>query len=93
MALADILQLSHEKETKKIGLSQERLIAAMPIARQYIAYWREYPDMFVDYLCLDNPEHFQLFFYQRVFLRAAMRHRYTYATFPRAFEESANKNF
>ena len=86
MALADLLQLSHNKDTQKIGLSEERVRAAIPIARQYISYWREYPDMFVDFLKTEeNPENFSLFFYQRVFLRAAMRHRYTYATFPRAF--------
>ena len=89
MALADLLQLSHNKDTQKIGLSEERVRAAIPIARQYIAYWREYPDMFVDFLKTEeNPENFSLFFYQRVFLRAAMRHRYTYATFPRAFSKS-----
>ena len=89
MALADLLQLSHNKDAQKIGLSEERVRAAIPIARQYIAYWREYPDMFVDFLKTEeNPENFQLFFYQRVFLRAAMRHRYTYATFPRAFSKS-----
>lgn len=89
MALTDLLQLSHNKDAQKIGLSEERVRAAIPIARQYIAYWREYPDMFVDFLKTEeNPENFQLFFYQRVFLRAAMRHRYTYATFPRAFSKS-----
>jgi hypothetical protein len=31
---------------------------------------------------------FKLFFYQRIFLRVAMRHRYCYATFTRAFSKS-----
>ena len=31
---------------------------------------------------------FNLFFYQRVFLRAVMRHKYSYATFPRAYSKS-----
>ena len=44
--------------------------------------------MFVDFLCGDNPENFHLFFYQRVFLRGVMRHRYAYATFPRAYSKS-----
>ena len=45
--------------------------------------------MFVEFLCGENnPENFSLFFYQRVFLRAAMRHRYMYATFPRAYSKS-----
>ena len=72
-----------------MGLSEERIREQLPIIRQYIAFWREYPDMFVEFLCGEtNPENFHLFFYQRVFLRAVMRHRYAYATFPRAYSKS-----
>lgn len=91
MALAELMELSlsNNKRNKKEGLSEERIQAQIPILRQYIAYWREYPDMFVEFLCGEtNPENFNLFFYQRVFLRAAMRHRYMYATFPRAYSKS-----
>ena len=88
MALADLMELSKSKNTKKTGLSEERIRAQIPIIRNYIAYWREYPDKFVDFLCGSNPENFHLFFYQRVFLRAVMRHRYAYATFPRAYSKS-----
>lgn len=89
MALSDLLKLSAEKETlRSSALTEERLKAAIPVGRRYIAFWREYPDILVDYLKLDNPEHFELFFYQRIFLRAVMRHRYAYATFPRAFSKS-----
>lgn len=88
MALADLMELSQKHDIKKVGLSEERLKAAIPVGRQYIAFWREYPDMFVEFLCGDNPENFQLFFYQRIFLRAVMRHRYAYATFPRAYSKS-----
>ena len=88
MALAQLLELSLSKETKKVGLSEERIMAQMPYLRQYIAFWREYPDIFVEFLCGDNPQNFQLFFYQRVFLRAVIRHRYAYATFPRAYSKS-----
>ena len=88
MALADLMELSLSKDTKKMGLSEERLKAAIPVGRQYIAFWREYPDIFVEFLCGSNPENFHLFFYQRVFLRAVMRHRYAYATFPRAYSKS-----
>ena len=85
MALADLLQLSgsHQKE----GLSEERVRAIIPIARQYIAFWREYPDLFVDFL--KGPDSsFEFFYYQRVFLRAAMRHQYMYAVYPRAYSKS-----
>ena len=87
MALQDLLDLSESR--KKIGLSEERVRAIIPIGRQYIAYWREYPDMFVDYLLeMGNPQDFKFFFYQRVFLRIAMRHQYVYAVFPRAYSKS-----
>lgn len=90
MALQDLMNLTLSSEnTKKEGLSEERIQKQIPVLRQYIAYWREYPDMFVEFLCGENnPENFSLFFYQRVFLRAAMRHRYMYATFPRAYSKS-----
>ena len=88
MALADLMELSLNANTKKVGLSEERIKAQKELLRKYIAYWREYPDMFVDFLCGSNPENFHLFFYQRMFLRAVMRHRYAYATFPRAYSKS-----
>lgn len=88
MSLSNLMELSLSKGIKKVGLSEERINAQIPILRQYVAFWREYPDMFVDFLCGDNPENFQLYFYQRVFLRAVMRHRYAYATFPRAYSKS-----
>ena len=89
MALQDLMELSLSKGGKKMGLSEERIRDSLPIIRQYIAFWREYPDMFVEFLCGEaNPENFRLFFYQRLFLRAVMRHRYAYATFPRAYSKS-----
>lgn len=91
MALQDLLQLSQNH--KKIGLSEERLEPLKPALRNYIAYWREYPDMFVDFLQTgrngeipENGLHF--FFYQRVFLRISMRYKYVYAVFPRAYSKS-----
>lgn len=87
MALQDLLNL--KSDVDKIGLSEERVTACIPVARQYISFWREYPDLFVDFLISkNNPEKFQLYYYQRVFLRAAMRYKYTYAVFPRAYSKS-----
>ena len=87
MALQDLLSL--RSDVNKIGLSQERVEACIPIARWWIAFWREYPDLFIDFLLeKNNPEEFHLFFYQRVFLRAAMRYKYVYAVFPRAYSKS-----
>ena len=85
MALADYLQSSQKR--KKIGVSEERITAVLPHIRKYIALWREYPDLFVDFMA--GPEStFHLFFYQRVFLRAALRHKYMYAVYPRAYSKS-----
>lgn len=84
MTLDELKQTASPLNIKKIDITEDRIKACMPVMRQYIAYWREYPDMFVEFLCGSNPENFKLYFYQRVFLRAVMRHRYAYATFPRA---------
>ena len=90
MALQDLLDLSNKR--KKIGLSEERVDAIKPHLRQYIAYWREYPDMFIDFLQDGGDEtvdkKLKFYFYQRVFLRAAMRYKYVYMTFPRAYSKS-----
>ena len=89
MALADLMELSEAKTfTKKLGVSEERIKAQIPVLREYIAFWRAYPDIFVEFLCGSNPENFHLYLYQRIFLRAIMRHRYTYATFPRGYSKS-----
>ena len=89
MALQDLLNLSESKNKRKIGLSEERVRNILPIARQYIAFWREYPDLFVDFMVRGNSTEkrdaeFRFYFYQRVFLRAVMRYQYVYAVFPRA---------
>jgi hypothetical protein len=48
MALQDLLEISAAR--KKIGISEERIEAVMPIIRKYVAFWREYPDLFVDFM-------------------------------------------
>lgn len=92
MALQDLLNLSQSKNQKKIGISEERIQNIMPHARSFISFWREYPDLFIDFMQTGgNPEvkvTFHLFFYQRVFLRIAMRYKYVYAVFPRAYSKS-----
>lgn len=89
MPLADLMTLSLDKSAKKYGLSEERIQKQIPALTKAFSFYREYPDIFVYVLCGEsNPEKFELFFYQRVFLRAAMRHRYAYATFPRAYSKS-----
>ena len=91
MALQDLLNISSNRQ--KIGISPERVEAIKPVLRQYIAYWREYPDMFVDFLQTGADgeipkEGLRFFFYQRVFLRIALRYRQVYAVFPRGYSKS-----
>ena len=91
MALQDLLNLSTQR--KKIGLSEERINAVMPVIRKYIAFWREYPDIFVDFMVRGTRTEkkdgeFNFYFYQRVFLRSVMRFQYVYAVFPRAYSKS-----
>lgn len=91
MALKELLELTDTNQ-KKLGISEERLEAIKPALRQYIAFWREYPDLFIDFLQTGgDPNHkkeLSFYFYQRVFLRVAMRYKYVYMVFPRAYSKS-----
>ena len=85
MALQDVLSLTQPK--KKIGLSEERVKAQIPSFTKWVSFWREYPDIFVDMITPPSST-FKLYFYQRIFLRVAIRYKYCYATFTRAFSKS-----
>ena len=83
MNLQELLNLSSDKENfKKQGVSEERLMSNLEGLKNIISYFREYPDVFVDFIKGENST-FKFLFYQRIFLRIVMRHRYVYATFPR----------
>ena len=86
MSLQNLLDLSESRSVKQ-GLSEERLKEQIPHLRKLISFYREYPDYLVDFM--KGPDStFQFYFYQRIFLRVVMRHRYVYATFPRAYSKS-----
>lgn len=86
MSLKDLMSLSVEGNRKQ-GLSEERLKAQLPQLRQLISFFREYPDYLIDFIKGPNSS-FKFYFYQRIFIRVVMRHRYVYATFPRAYSKS-----
>lgn len=92
MALADLLELSRNKNSQKIGISEERIKACLPELRKAIAFFREYPDIYIDFCnsCASSKEKkvLNLYLYQRVFLRQAMRHKHVYAVYPRAYSKS-----
>lgn len=87
MSLKELLQLSQNREYKKQGLSEERINTDLDGLRELIAFFRWYPDIFVDFI-KGKDSTFQFLFYQRIFLRAIMRHRYVYGVFPRAYSKS-----
>ena len=93
MPLADLINVANPANKNKIGISMERLEAVKPALREYIAFWREYPDLFIDFLQTGADgkipdDGLKFYFYQRCFLRAAMRYRYVYMVFPRAYSKS-----
>lgn len=90
MALSDLIGVRPRGlENSDEELTKERIIKNLEHYQRQIAFWRQYPDKFIDYLCSLNPDNtFHLFFYQRLFLRVVMRHKYVYATFVRAWSKS-----
>ena len=88
MALKDLLR-NEDPDNYEVEITEELLLQHLDEFRDAIAYWRVYPDRFVDYLCSLNPDNtFHFFFFQRLTLRAIMRHKYSYAVFCRAYSKS-----
>lgn len=48
MALNDLLKITNNN--KKIGISEERINEIKKPLRKYFAFWRMYPDLFVDFM-------------------------------------------
>lgn len=53
----------------------------------YMDFCISYPDLFLDFIT-PKESFINLFFYQRILLRASMRFRYVFGTFPRAYSKS-----
>lgn len=89
MALKDMLATVQRGGRREVDLTEDGIRPHIGELRGLIAYWRDYPDRFVDYLCSLNPDNtFHLYFYQRFYLRVCARHKYVYATFTRGFSKS-----
>ncbi len=82
-----LTKIGVEVADEKQGISEERINEALPKLREMFSRFREYPDELLD-LVKDPNEKFNFYYYQRVFLRAAVRHRYFYGVFPRAYSKS-----
>lgn len=65
MSLQSLLNLSKQQEQKKQGISEERVRAQLDNLRQLFAFFREYPDLYIDFI---KGEHstFKFYNYQRV---------------------------
>lgn len=90
MSLKQLLSnIQIKSGTKKAEISEQSIKNNLEQYQQIIAYWRIYPDKFVDYLCSLNPKNtFKFYFFQRLYLRIAMRYRTVYAVFSRGFSKS-----
>lgn len=74
---------------KKVEIDKNKVRKNLDKYQTIIAYWRKYPDKFIDYLCSLNPDNtFQFYFFQRIYLRIVMRYRTVYAVFSRGFSKS-----
>ena len=74
---------------KSVVLTKEFLDANKELFTSYLNYWLLYPDLFLDSIQPEeDKKNFNLFFYQRIALRASMRYRYHYWTATRATSKS-----
>ena len=72
---------------KGVAMTETFLEENFELLCQYADLWIAYPDLFID--TITPPEsNFKLYFYQRIFMRVAMRFRYSFSTFTRAFSKS-----
>lgn len=82
MSLKNLLEISSMDSIVKEEVSEERILQNIDDVREQIAFYREYPDLFVD--DIKGPDCvFSFRFTQRIFLRSIMRHRYVYCVFTR----------
>lgn len=72
---------------KGIVLTEEYVDSNFNVITQYLDLFLQYPDLYLD-LITPAERNFQLFFYQRLLLRAFLRYRYVFGTFTRAYSKS-----
>ena len=72
---------------KGVSLTESYLRSIQSLLEKYFDFFIAYPDLFVD-LIKPIDSNFDLFFYQRILLRALMRYKELFITAPRAFSKS-----
>lgn len=67
MALGNLLQIAGQGSRRKEEINKDDVREHLNDYQRIIAYWRKYPDKFVDYLCSLNPDNtFKFYYIQRV---------------------------
>ena len=87
---AEYVQIGYKKGIpveKGVILNEEYLKEHKKEISDMLTFFTAYPDLFID-LITPEDDNFRLFFYQRIFLRAAMRFKSVYLTAARAFSKS-----
>lgn len=86
-SLKELMELQSPSENLRKKVTEQRIKDALPELRKMISFFRAYPDVATD--MIKSPDStFKFYFYQRIFLRAVLRHNKVYGTFPRAFSKS-----
>lgn len=87
---ADYTRIGYKKGfpvEKGVVLSKDFLEGNRDKIAETFEFFSAYPDLFLDMITPED-ENFELFFYQRIFLRAVMRFKEVYLTAARAFSKS-----
>lgn len=72
---------------KGVELTSERIDKNLELYEAICTKFSAYPDLLID-LITPIDSNFELYFYQRIFIRACLRYRYHYCTAPRAFSKT-----
>ncbi len=67
--------------------SSEKSTVMINVWKKYLALFRSYPDLFIDFILPDDSK-FKLLFYQRMMLRVMARYRKVYMTYTRGTAKS-----
>ena len=67
MALGNLLKVANQGKKRKEEINKAEVKEHLSEYQNIIAYWRKYPDKFVDYLCSLNPDNtFKFYYIQRI---------------------------
>lgn len=72
---------------KGVVLTEDYVVAHEPLIRKYFSFFTAYPDLFLDIIQSTDTK-MELFFYQRILARVAMRFPNVFVTAPRAAAKS-----